>query len=193
MSTKLGPNAPCECGSGKKYKHCCGMEGADHDNAPKKTLVRGIIGGVCGVALLLIVVANTNSTPKRSAPVPIKRTNSPTAPSTSSGTVVAGAIWSAEHKHWHQPPGGAPVGKVWSEEHGHWHGGPSAASTEQQRPQFQPGPPPPGPAPAGKEWNVEHGHWHDADSPEAEPASSSIPRVTAPQDPPAAPSESDEN
>jgi hypothetical protein len=179
MSTKLGPNAPCECGSGKKYKHCCGIEGAGQDNAPKKTLVRGIIGGVCAIGLLLIVVANTTSTPTRSAPPPIERTNSPTAPST--GSIEAGAVWSAEHNHWHQPPGPIPVGKVWSQEHGHWHGAPSAASQ------------PPGPVPAGKEWSVEHAHWHDLSSPEPAPASSSIPRVTAPHDPAAAPSEPDEN
>jgi preprotein translocase subunit SecA len=23
-SKKVGPNMPCPCGSGKKYKHCCG-------------------------------------------------------------------------------------------------------------------------------------------------------------------------
>ena len=26
---KLKPNAPCECGSGKKQKKCCGMEKAE--------------------------------------------------------------------------------------------------------------------------------------------------------------------
>ncbi|WP_238322026.1 SEC-C metal-binding domain-containing protein [Komagataeibacter europaeus] len=25
MSTKVGRNEPCPCGSGKKYKTCCGM------------------------------------------------------------------------------------------------------------------------------------------------------------------------
>jgi len=24
MSRKIGRNDPCPCGSGKKYKHCCG-------------------------------------------------------------------------------------------------------------------------------------------------------------------------
>ncbi len=23
ISAKMGPNDPCPCGSGKKYKHCC--------------------------------------------------------------------------------------------------------------------------------------------------------------------------
>ena len=26
MSTKVGRNEPCPCGSGKKYKHCCGKD-----------------------------------------------------------------------------------------------------------------------------------------------------------------------
>ena len=25
----IGPNDPCPCGSGKKYKKCCGMKAAD--------------------------------------------------------------------------------------------------------------------------------------------------------------------
>lgn len=27
VSNKVGRNAPCPCGSGKKYKKCCGMNG----------------------------------------------------------------------------------------------------------------------------------------------------------------------
>ncbi|MDD4439163.1 MAG: SEC-C metal-binding domain-containing protein [Tissierellia bacterium] len=30
-SNKIGRNEPCPCGSGKKYKKCCGM----HKNATK--------------------------------------------------------------------------------------------------------------------------------------------------------------
>jgi uncharacterized protein YecA (UPF0149 family) len=26
-ATKVGRNAPCPCGSGKKYKRCCGANG----------------------------------------------------------------------------------------------------------------------------------------------------------------------
>lgn len=27
MTTKVGPNQPCTCGSGKKFKKCCGPRG----------------------------------------------------------------------------------------------------------------------------------------------------------------------
>jgi hypothetical protein len=30
---KVGRNDPCPCGSGKKFKHCCGAPGAGTDNA----------------------------------------------------------------------------------------------------------------------------------------------------------------
>lgn len=30
-SAKVGPNDPCPCGSGKKYKKCCGAPGKNHD------------------------------------------------------------------------------------------------------------------------------------------------------------------
>ena len=29
---KVGPNAPCPCGSGKKYKKCCGAPGKVHND-----------------------------------------------------------------------------------------------------------------------------------------------------------------
>ncbi|MBQ2887527.1 MAG: SEC-C domain-containing protein [Firmicutes bacterium] len=31
VEEKIGRNAPCPCGSGKKYKNCCGKGGADTD------------------------------------------------------------------------------------------------------------------------------------------------------------------
>jgi uncharacterized protein YecA (UPF0149 family) len=32
VSQKIGRNDPCPCGSGKKYKKCCGMNGSvDND------------------------------------------------------------------------------------------------------------------------------------------------------------------
>nr|MBP7460864.1 SEC-C domain-containing protein [Candidatus Delongbacteria bacterium] len=29
MQPKIGPNEPCPCGSGKKYKKCCGRVGSN--------------------------------------------------------------------------------------------------------------------------------------------------------------------
>ena len=34
MNHKIGRNDPCPCGSGKKYKHCCGMPAAPASHAP---------------------------------------------------------------------------------------------------------------------------------------------------------------
>lgn len=31
-ANKTGRNDPCPCGSGRKYKHCCGAPGAGHTN-----------------------------------------------------------------------------------------------------------------------------------------------------------------
>jgi hypothetical protein len=31
MSAKIGRNDPCPCGSGRKYKHCCGKAATTHD------------------------------------------------------------------------------------------------------------------------------------------------------------------
>ena len=32
MHVKIGRNDPCWCGSGKKYKKCCGAPGKEHNN-----------------------------------------------------------------------------------------------------------------------------------------------------------------
>ena len=34
---KTGRNAPCPCGSGRKYKHCCAKRATDMRNAPLPT------------------------------------------------------------------------------------------------------------------------------------------------------------
>ncbi len=41
MTTKIGRNDPCPCGSGQKYKKCCmGTKGADNVNLPETMLKR---------------------------------------------------------------------------------------------------------------------------------------------------------
>lgn len=37
MAIKLSRNDPCPCGSGKKYKHCCGQRGAAQGTGPRPT------------------------------------------------------------------------------------------------------------------------------------------------------------
>ena len=36
MSAKIGRNDPCPCGSGRKYKHCCGRAAATSDDDQKE-------------------------------------------------------------------------------------------------------------------------------------------------------------
>lgn len=50
-SSKLGRNGPCLCGSGKKYKHCCGREGA---GVPGAEVAAGAASAPLGGAALLI-------------------------------------------------------------------------------------------------------------------------------------------
>ena len=142
----IGRNAPCPCGSGHKYKHCCGDKERTFLTAPGLLLVL-IVGGVAVAAM----IGALKSEPS------------------------AGQVWSPEHRHYHnvgqgspanptgspipKPLGPAPPGKVWSPQHGHWHNvsqGSLANPTGSLIPQ------PLGPAPPGKVWSPEHGHWHDA-------------------------------
>jgi hypothetical protein len=76
---KVGRNDPCRCGSGKKYKHCCGAAGAGPRSSGRW------IALAVGVLLLLGALGfmRTLSTMDSS---PADR---------------PGQVWSPEHGHWH--------------------------------------------------------------------------------------------
>ncbi len=140
MQSNVGRRDPCPCGSGKKYKNCCGKQGAKSDSKRWTGLKSGvlaivIVGG--GIAAYMIL-SKPSTTP-------------PEAITTSAPPKSVQPLQS-------QPPGPAPEGKVWSEEHGHWHD--SSGSASDFATKFTPQPP--GPPPEGKIWSAEHGHWHDA-------------------------------
>ena len=74
-SMSIARNAPCPCGSGKKYKKCCmAKDGPLSSRTAMVLFALLLLGGVIGV-----VVAMTNA-----------------------GTgVTANRVWSAEHGHYH--------------------------------------------------------------------------------------------
>lgn len=140
MSSDVGRRDPCPCGSGKKYKNCCGKQGAKSDSKRWTGLRSGvlaivIVGG--GIAAYMILSEPTAAPPEATTTDAIPKNVQP--------------IQS-------RPPGPAPEGKVWSDEHGHWHD--SSGSASDFATKFTPQPP--GPAPDGKVWSSEHGHWHNA-------------------------------
>ncbi|HZF29547.1 MAG TPA: SEC-C metal-binding domain-containing protein [Gammaproteobacteria bacterium] len=45
MTTTVGRNAPCPCGSGKKYKHCCAAK------AQRTPLGTRVLGSLIALAL----------------------------------------------------------------------------------------------------------------------------------------------
>jgi hypothetical protein len=152
---KTSRNSPCTCGSGKKYKHCCGLKEV------KRSRILAVVGVVIVIGLVLVgaIFVSRDSTQQ------------PAAAGAAVDPAAVGSPQPAGVPGTPQPPGPAPAGKVWSVEHGHWHdapGAPGAAGATAPAGAPQPGslppgsPQPPGPAPAGKVWSAEHGHWHDA-------------------------------
>jgi hypothetical protein len=144
-STKVNPNAPCACGSGKKRKQCCG--GVD---APQKKswvgLLLPLIAIVGTVGLLL------HSTVPSTTP----------APRSSGGATGLGV---------NLPPSGpAPPGKVWDAAHGHYHDAAPVRTPTNSPPALplsgaatsQPAglTPPPDVIPEGQYWDPAHGHFH---------------------------------
>jgi hypothetical protein len=111
---KVGRNAPCPCGSGKKYKQCCGpAEEARDRRRSTYAMIGSAVLLVLGIGGAVFLMSEESGTGNR--------------------------VWSAEHGHWHDasgrelgagasvpaaPTGPAPAGKVWSAEHGHWHDAP---------------------------------------------------------------------
>lgn len=95
-------NEPCPCGSGKKYKNCCGSATAlARQNRTKANLFIGVL-------ILGVVLAFSAS---------YFSAKSDDSRSTGSATETN----SADGPPFPHPPGDPPPGKVWSAEHGHWH------------------------------------------------------------------------
>lgn len=103
---KAGRNDLCPCGSGKKFKRCCGAVAVEAEDGMSRFF--GVAAMLAGAALLAGVVM-----------IVVRL---------ASGSGQAGEkVWSAEHGHYHtvggdgDHAGGGGPGKVWSEEHQHWH------------------------------------------------------------------------
>jgi hypothetical protein len=77
---KIGRNAPCPCGSGRKYKHCC-LEKQQGMSVYQKLLI-GFIALICVGGLIQVFASFRALEP---------------------GTVrqQGGQVWSEEHQHWH--------------------------------------------------------------------------------------------
>ena len=79
MANQTGRNAPCHCGSGEKYKHCC--QGKDKSSAKSKWM-SVLIGLVILFGLLIAWFSFTgDSSPGTNCP--------------------PGTTWSEAHQHCH--------------------------------------------------------------------------------------------
>lgn len=74
----VGRNAPCTCGSGKKYKRCCALK--QHKMSVGGWAAMSIVGLMllAGVVIMLSSLNDIDSEPTGSR-----------------------RVWSAEHGHWH--------------------------------------------------------------------------------------------
>lgn len=162
--TQSGPNGPCACGSGLKYKKCCALKG-EAAKGSSRFLLRGLVlaGGL--IFAVALVYGNV-------APAPQARPSLPRIPAGTGGTGGSTpAAWHydvANDRHWH--PG-----------HSHWHDGPPPpASQREGAPSGQrnhtvagtdlPGGVTPEPwhydAAQDRHWHPEHAHWHSGPPPE---------------------------
>jgi hypothetical protein len=160
MSSQVGRNAPCPCGSGKKYKNCCQKSGFALNKKQQNKIVVGTLAAVALIAAAVVFSKNSSTPVPRQQFAPSSQQSATSQPGQG---VPTGTAYTP------QPPGPAPEGKVWSPEHGHWHDAPAPGTPQTNTANVTPNsasqqltPQPPGPAPEGKVWSAEHGHWHDA-------------------------------
>lgn len=78
-TAKTGRNDPCPCGSGKKYKQCCGGSAAEKKQSVFTNRIVVLVGGL----LLLMAIGFVRS---------IATADESSAPT---------RVWSAEHNHFH--------------------------------------------------------------------------------------------
>jgi hypothetical protein len=161
MSGKVKRNEPCPCGSGQKYKHCCGpkkrVRPTNQRRVVPPVLLFACVAGAAAVIGFTRYQLGRSATARRPPPDPPPpgKVTPPGAPSPKTVGVPQP-----------QPSGPVPAGKVWSPQHGHWHDVPITASGGQvssrgSRPAKPLTPQPDGPVPEGKIWSPEHGHWHN--------------------------------
>ena len=80
MSTTVGRNDPCPCGSGKKYKNCCQGAGRPTTTGTSKTTMY-VLGAVVLLGLVLMTISLVGGGGGRACP--------------------PGQIWDAAHGHCH--------------------------------------------------------------------------------------------
>lgn len=73
---KIGPNERCPCGSGKKYKRCCGMKKSQVSVRERGLLILFAVLLVAGLVLIALNFTSQDE-PQR------------------------GKVWSPEHGHYH--------------------------------------------------------------------------------------------
>jgi len=125
MARKTGRNDPCSCGSGKKYKNCCGRSGSSMRSGRLNQILAGLGLSVLLViaALVYLQVGQDDATDDQGQAAP-KITISPG----SSGPVSPQTTQQPPTLPGSDAPGPPPrPGMVWSKEHGHWHRGPESA------------------------------------------------------------------
>lgn len=80
MSSALGRNDPCHCGSGRKYKNCCQKMGPSETTGTSKVILI-VLAAVVLIGLVLVGISLTEGGGRDICP--------------------PGTVWSAAHQHCH--------------------------------------------------------------------------------------------
>lgn len=164
----VSSKAPCPCGSGKKYKRCCGPRDAEALRTQgRRAGWKVALAAVAGVALVTAVIAGVLQLKPEPEPVPVPPPKPPgeAGPAPWTYNPATNQHWDPNHNHWHDGP---PPNRA---------GGTAPNPGPATRPDATPDSAPAvesGSTPepwtynpeTDKHWNPTHNHWHDGPPPE---------------------------
>ncbi|MDX1393100.1 MAG: SEC-C metal-binding domain-containing protein [Gemmatimonadota bacterium] len=81
MSSTIGRNDPCHCGSGRKYKHCCQGTSPSAPTTTSSKAIMYVVGGVVLLGLVFMTISLVGGGGGQACP--------------------PGQSWSAAHGHCH--------------------------------------------------------------------------------------------
>ncbi len=177
MSRQVGRNDLCPCGSGIKMKNC---HPKGYGAPSKNRSILFIAGGIAAVGIVAVITTSGDAPPPRRIPFGSATNNVTGGGTPQPGPAPAGKVWSFEHGHWHDAPGGLtttnPAGQPAGLTTTNPAGQPAGLTARPLTPQ------PDGPAPEGKVWSAEHAHWHNdpAATPPSPTPASAPPEGTGP-------------
>ena len=162
---KPGRNAPCPCGSGKKYKRCCegkqetdaGWPAPQRRSRRLRLMLSAVLVAILAVWVVTSVLVNNPQPTAPAGNLPADQTPDPWAYDR-----INDRHWHPGHGHWHDgppPPGVAPQNDVAPRDGDASQNAGNTPTDDTPEPwEYDPV--------NNRHWHPNHGHWHQGPPPQ---------------------------